>query len=505
MTHLGANGRTPRRLACKPGNPAGQPLHRRTRLQTGALAIALATLFSMATWSRAALAQPAVSGTASTITWPYTDFGTPSAILARVTDTDLGITTVHFANGTRLAVKSTPLQTDRVSVHVHLGSGRAGLKPEQAHALWALDTLPLGGTGQRSMTAISQWLQVSGKQLSVSLRADPQAFVLVGHTRPADLPAQLQVLAAFARDPGFRPELGKALLAIAPRLTEQQQANPGVVYGRELLRILSGGDPRLADAPSSTDVAATRPEDIPAILREPLASAADVVIVGDVPIEAAISAVQATFGAGERRPRPQRGTLTISPPIDGGSPHVVTHGGSADQAVIGWHWPMPDHWADPPLAATGKIAAAVLQARLGDVVRSQFGVACTPRASSNASLDIGGKGSFSAELETPVRNFEAFRQLLAAQMQDLALQPIAEDELKQARQPLVEARRQAMQTLEHWAHWMAQVMNEPRTKDAMQSEIDGLERITVQQVQSFFRDGLTRRIAIEVIARPPQP
>ena len=438
---------------------------------------------------------------AQAVSWPYTDFGKPSAIVSNTTDAATGITTVAFANGTRLFLKSTAQEKDRVGVQVLLGQGRAGMKPAQTHALWAMDAMPLGGTGQRSLAELVQWIQTSGRRLEVRLNVADQAFVLGGTTRPADLTAQLQVLAAFAHDPGFRAELGEKLKAAAPMLASQMEAVPTVAYVREVNRVLTGGDARLAGPPTRADLAATRPEDLPAALRGPLAQAADVVIVGDVGVDAALAAVQATFAAGGARSREPQIGLQVKPAADGGEPRVVQHAGRADQAVIGWHWAMPDHWANPGLAATGKVAAAVLQARLVDTVRSELGITYSPSARSAASIDVEGMGSFSAQLETPPDKFDAFRQLLKAQLGELAAKPVSADELLRARQPLVERRRKAEETNGHWSYWLAKLARDPRARGVMLAEVEELQGVTAEGVQAFFRDRIGSRPPIEVVAR----
>ena len=89
------------------------------------------------------------------MTWPYTDFGKPSTVklaLDRPSDAQLGVTTVEFANGTRLSRQEhRRRRRTRVAVQVLLGHGRAGLKPELAHVPSGPWTpFPLGGMGQRS-------------------------------------------------------------------------------------------------------------------------------------------------------------------------------------------------------------------------------------------------------------------------------------------------------------------------------------------------------------------
>ncbi|MFG6486201.1 M16 family metallopeptidase [Roseateles sp. BYS78W] len=449
--------------------------------------------------SRPLAAQAAVTA----VDWPYTDFGPASAITSKSTDADLGTTTVQFANGTRLVVKSTAQEKDKLSVQARLGQGRAGLAPQQLHAVWALNFMPLGGTGQRSVAELTQWQQATGKLIGVNLAVDKSNFVLQGNTRPADLLAELQVLAAFARDPGFRPEMADKLTGVAPMMSNQFEALPAIVFQRERSRVMNSGDARLGIMPSAADIAATKADELPAMLRGPLAGAADVVIVGDVSVDAAIAAVQATFGSGAERPRPPRVDLRQAALADGGTPHVAFHRGRADQAVFGWQWGMPDHWADPALSNTGRVAAALLQARLVDTVREKLGITYSPQASGGGSLDTPGQGAFAVQIETPPEKFDGLREVLAAQLRELGDKPVSADELQRARQPLLDTALKAPEHNGHWAFWLPRVLAEPRMKAAMLGEADGLRAVTVEQLQAFFH-GLAGRQPIEVVARAPE-
>lgn len=437
--------------------------------------------------------------------WPYTDFGAPAAIVSQVTDAELGSTTVQFANGTRLVVKSTAQDKDKVSVQVALGQGLSGIPKERTHALWAMGAWPLGGTAKRSMAEYRQWKQTAGKLLEWGTGEEPYAFVLAGDTRPADLRTHLQVMAAFARDPGFRPELGEQLAIMGPALVSQFDADASMVYQRELDRVMNSGERRLAGViPTAADVAATRAEDLSAVLREALASAADIVIVGDVSVDEAIAVTQATFGAGPSRPRPPRLVLRPPAPVmpaDGGATHVVRHGGRADQALLGRIWTMPDHWTDPALSATGRVAAAIVQARLVDSVREKLGVTYSPSASGGGSIDIPGQGSFRVQLETPPDKFDTFRSLLQVQLRELADKPVSADELHRARQPMVESSSRATHLNGHWVNWLARILSDARMKGAMLGETALLHAVTAEQVQAFFQDHIVGRTPVEVVSK----
>ncbi|KQV93339.1 pitrilysin family protein [Pelomonas sp. Root1237] len=435
------------------------------------------------------------------VTWPYADFGAPSAIVSKTTDAELGSTTLAFANGTRLVIKPTAQEKDKVIVQVLVGQGMAGLKPEQVSATWTLSMFPLGGTGKLSLAEVAQWQQASGVLAGLNLQMDSRRVLLVGDTRPTDLKPQLQLLAAFVRDPGFRPEMGEKLAGVAPMMANQFETLPGIVYGRELSKVMNNGEPRLGGVPTAAELLAARGDDVGAMLRPALAGAADVVVIGDVSEEAAIAAVQATFGAGPARPRLPAVPLKATPPADGGAPHVALHKGRTDQGMLGWHWSMPDQWTDTALSNTGRVAATLLQTRLVDIVREKLGITYSPRASGGGGLDIAGQGRFSAEIETPPEKFDAFREVLRAQLKELAAQPVSADELQRAKQPMVEQSRKAPEYNGHWAYWLQRILIEPRMKAMMQSETANLEAVTAEQVQAFFRDRIAKREPIEVAAR----
>ena len=442
-----------------------------------------------------ALSRPLAAAQARTeVSWPYTDFGAPSAVLERRQDAELGTTTVRFANGTRLVVKPTAQEKDRIQVHARFGPGRSGVPTERAHALWVLDSFALGGTGKLSLAEFQQWL------LNIALQMNVNAHTLVGTTRPADLQAQLQVLAAFARDPGFRPELGEKVAAAGPMVGGQIEAQASSVFSRSFSRVISGGDPRMSAIPSAADIAATRAEDFPALLRAPLAGAPDVIIVGDTDVDAAIAAVQASFGAGPERPRAERLPMKVTLPA-AGSVQSDTHGGRADQAVLGQVWALPDGRTEPALRAVAQVAAAVLRARLVETVREQLGITYAPQAFAAMSLDLPGQGYFAAQIETPPDKFDTFRQLLQRQLRTLADQPVGADELQRARQPIVEARRKAPENNGFWLGWLARIAAEPAMKAEMLGEPAALDAVSAEQVQAFIRERLAGRAAIEVVAR----
>jgi zinc protease len=424
------------------------------------------------------------------------DLGGPSKVVNRVTDADLGTTRVDFANGTRLLVKPTAFDKGNAAIRVLLGQGLSGIAQDRCHARWALDKVTLAGMTHRGSVGYIGMLDRM-----------PHGFVLRIDWGSGTLPLMLKSAAVFVRDAAYPAELADQLASAGPALLKELEAQAGSVFQREMARVMAGDKPCLAGHPNAAEVRATRLADLSAVLNPAFAAAVDVVVVGDLTVEDAIAAVQASFGTGPARPRLPRLPLRVQPLPPGEPPHVVKHRGRADQAMLGLFWPLPDFWTDPALDATGHVAAAVLQARLMESVRETLGLTYSPSVRSFASAEVQGQGSFVVELETPPGRFQAVRQLLKAQLQALAAEPVSPDELKAARQPLIEGLRAAGQQNAYWAALLLQTLDDARIKSAILETPARLPAVTPARIQAFFRDHIARRAPIEVqaVAASSQP
>ena len=66
---------------------------------------------------------------------------------------------------------------------------------------------------------------------------------------------------------------------------------------------------------------------------------------------------------------------------------------------------------------------------------------------------------------------------------------------------MVEGRRKAPEYNGHWAFWLPRILDEPRMKGAMLGEGAGLEAVTAEQVQAYFRDHIVGRLPVEVVSK----
>lgn len=442
---------------------------------------------------------------AAAAVWPYASFGAPSEVAERRDAADLDVVMVRFGNGVRLTVKPTKFTAGQVLVRVNLGAGRLGLAADRPSPEWSAGALIEGGPAKISSRDLDKAL--TGKVYSANFGLTDEAFVLSGTTRGEDLDTQMQVLAAYVSDPGWRPEAFDRYAAVAASIHDQLASTSGGVLGRDLAALLRGGDARWA-FPSRQDLAASRLEDLrravdPALASGPL----EVVVVGDVTVEKAIEAVGRTFGALPPRPAPAplpADRLRVPTPQGGGEAVVRTHGGRADQAVLFTAWPTTDFFADPKGARANRLLAEVLGLRLTDELREKQGATYSPSADATQSLVLPGWGYISTVVEIPPERLPAVTADIRRIAADLSREPPTADELARARKPTLEGILQGRETNGYWLSALSGVQADPRQLDALRSLVPTLEGLTATDLQAAARKWLQdgRMWRFEVVPEP---
>jgi zinc protease len=455
-----------------------------------------AVLAALRTSQAVAVTPPAAP---TQVVWPYESFGPHGKVAEQREVSDLDTVFVRFENGVRLTVKPTRFRDEQVLVKVGLGHGRAGLPADRQSLSWAAPALIEGGTKQISSDDMERVL--ASKVIGANFGVDDQAFVLSGETRTEDLLIQLQLLAAYATEPGWRPEAFQRMKNYATTLHDQYEATDSGVFGRDIGGLLHGGDRRWT-FPSREDIARSTPEALAAQLTPGLTGGpAEVVIVGDITVEKAIEAVAATFGALPARPSIGQGVVNTSFPAPGG-PVVLTHKGRADQAIAYIAWRTDDFFANPQLARNVAVLGQVMEIRLIEELREGQGATYSPNVTYNHSYAFQDFGYLSAQVEVPPAKVEAFFNdalKIAAELRDA---PPSADLLARARKPRLEALEKAQQTNEYWLSELSGAQAEPRRLDAIRALLPGTERVTAADVQAAARAYLAPEKAWKLVVRP---
>lgn len=435
--------------------------------------------------------------------WPYTDFGAPGAVAERREVAEVGATFVRFANGVRLTVKPTKLREDQILVSVRAGDGYLDLPRDRVTPAWAVPfAYGQGGLGKLTADEMQQALasEVYGAGLSIG----EDAFVLSGGTRPESFAVQMQVLAAFLTDAGWRPEPFERLRAAADTVHAQYDATPGGVLAKNA-DLFRSGDDRWA-FPSPADIKAARLEDARDLVQGPLGSEpVEVVVVGDIDVETAIARTAKTFGAlparAERVP-PAPEARRVAFPQGGGEPVRLTHKGRADQGLAWIGWRTDDFWSDRKEARTLRLVQEILQLRLTEELREGQAVTYSPSTGSEASWVFDGYGFVSAAIEAPPEKLDGFfadvRKIAAA----LRAEPPSADELARARKPRIEALQRARAGNEFWLGALADAQTDPRRLESIRTQISDLEAIRPHDVRRVARKYLKDAAAFRVTVVP---
>ena len=419
------------------------------------------------------------------LTWPYTHFGPEGVVAQRGEIGDMGAATVRFKNGVGLIVKPTAFRKDQILVAVNVGGGRLQLPLDHPTVAWATGALIDGGF--RAMSLEDTQRVLSGKIYGVNAGVGDSAFELRGVTRPQDLATQMQVMTAYASDPGFRPEAFERIRSAFLTALPQLEATPDGVLSRDLEALLRSGDPRWR-TPDAAQLTAAEPDDLAALLRGSLAGGpVEITIVGDVTVDQAIAEVAKTFGALPVRPQtfaPPPGALALRFPAPTAVPVTRTDTGRADQAMAVIAWPLTDFFVDTAQSRATMLAGEVLQNRVLDEVRIAQGATYSPDTRVALSETFPDYGVALTSVEMPpakIPGFFADVSRIAAAMRNTG---VTADELDRARNPRVSGIRKAELTNEYWLSRLAGALDDPRRLKLIRTTFPDYEKVTPQDVQA---------------------
>ncbi len=431
----------------------------------------------------------------------YSDFGQPSGVATSEELPGLGITRVQYGNGVVLYVKPTPFEAGAVRVAVRFGSGKIGLPADQP----GLDLLAGrgfvdGGLGRHSIDDLNRIL--AARQVGVDLIVGESGVNLVARTTPADLPLQLDLLAAYVTDPGYRPEAQERYRArIASAYASMAAVPEGVVSGPVSL-LVHGGDPRFgmppeADAARRT-LAELRAWLEPMLRRGPM----QVMIVGDVDPARAVAEVGRTFGALPARGEDQQPTppsLALPSPPD---PVRFTHSGQGNQALAMVYWPTTGQ--DDARTSIGlDLVADILTDRLLREVREQEGATYSPQVQSQQSLALPGFGYIVAAIDAAGADAARIVALIRDTAAEMRAGGITEDEFERALQPRLAQARNAQQTNDYWLYGVLFGAEQfPRVLDQARTLIADTESQTLAGVQALAATYLDPDRALPVLVVP---
>ncbi|UIP06361.1 insulinase family protein [Erythrobacter sp. SDW2] len=459
-----------------------------------------------AAWD-AALAAPVVApDRAEAAQWAYTDFGPAGKVVSDTMSAQLDIRQVVFANGVMLNLKQTDLAKDQISVSLGIDGGNyldTREAPLNTH-LTAL--LAGGGLGQHSLDELQTIL--AGRSANFSLSAATDRFTMGATTTPRDLELQLQLIAAYLTDPGYRPEpvtrFRNGLDDYFARLT----ATPGGTLGAFAGKILSDSDPRFT-TPEADALRALDFDGLRAVIADRLQNGAmEIALVGDFDEERAIALVARTLGALPQREQAfrdypesrQRGFTSQR-----GS-YTLFHDGEANQALVNFTWPTRDY-DDPQATIELNLLRAVVELEMTDALREQLGKAYSPGVSNSQSRFYDGYGVFSLGATVDTGEVAATRDVIDSLIERLRTTALPDDTLERARQPILQDFDNALKTNASWMAYTARAQSDPEQIERFLAARQRYLEVTPERLREVAAQYLTTDGAVTflVLPRPAAP
>ena len=435
------------------------------------------------------------------VSWPYTDFGEPGRVVESRTAADTGVTVLRFANNVRLVVRPSHVRLNQVLVAVRFGNGRLGLPKDSAVPNWLFGGLVPGGLGALSSTQMVTAL--SGKSYGISFGVGDSAFVLAGQTSPQDLQTQLQIFAAYIKEPGFRPSGFEQFRQQSISRLRTADATPSGAMGLNAPAILHSGDKRWA-SPSATEMSAAKAADLKAAAGRAFGEGPmEVIVTGDVTVEAASRAVAATLGAmAERHGRALKVTPANDAAFPGGAEPVVLSTSSftaSGQSVVSMSWATRGYFfIDLKEDAALRLLSAILRERLMDAVRGE-GLSYGVQVFSPSS-GVFDYGYLSATATMPAGKAELFYQAAGKIIAEVKAGTISADGFERARTPALEELRRSLETNDYWMGLLNTGWDIDARLDRARRYERTLQGVTAADVAAVARKYLTDARLIKISA-----
>lgn len=432
----------------------------------------------------------------------YTHFGPEGAIAARRHVDDLDLTEAVFANGVRVNVKRTDFEANRIRVSVRVGAGLLVAPPSEPGLGFFTDlNFIAGGLGRHSVDDLQRIL--AGRTVGLDFKVGEDALEFSAGTNRADLLLQLQLLAAYLTDPGYRPE---ALRLSMKNVDEFYNNLDHTIEGplqSVVPTLLASGDVRFG-LPDRRVVMSRTPLEEKAWLRPQLANGPiEIGIVGDVDVETALKAVSATFGAlPARAPKPPYNSerRVFFPP----EPFVRTFSVQSElpKAAVVLYWPTTDGM-DIRRRRRLSLLAEVFADRLRVKIREQLGGAYDPAAASEPSETFRDYGVMVADVTVAPGRAREIADAVLRIAGDLQRNGVTPDELERAKRPLLTSVREAVRTNPYWlGAVLAECQEYPQRLDWARTISTDYPAMTKADVDALARAYLNPGRAFQVIVSP---
>jgi zinc protease len=441
----------------------------------------------------------------ATAAFAYTDFGPAGRVAKREVIADPGFVRLTFENGVVVNLKPLPQAVNNVSVLLAFGRGRREISQADLNAARiASAAFVAGGTKRHSTDELN--MALGDRRWRMNLGLSAESFTFLGATNADDVKLQLQVMAAYLTEPGFRPEFETAYRSGVELMYRAMDTSPEVRAVQALANTLAPGTP--GATPQKASMLALSSRDFARVLSPALAEAPlELTIVGDITEAQAVAAVADTFGALP----PRRGVRATRPDawffrFPKSWPEIIrtTHKGAKDRAVVLAVWPL--YVADPARRREERainLLGQVMDTRIRRKIREALGQSYAPSVDVDMP-DFADQGRLTVAVQTSPADAEAVvREIREVAAELAAGQGLDTAALDAERRAVLDRESGRRQTLGWWINTLSHSsFNDQNLRDQLDWE-DTYRSLTPEEVKKAAADWLTGKPA--VVVSVPEP
>ena len=438
----------------------------------------------------------------------YTDFGPAGTIKEKRHVDDLDVTLVTFANGVRLNLKKTDFEANQIHVALRIGTGQlTEPKDKPGLSFFASTTFTAGGLGQHSVDDLQRIFAGKTVQIGFQVREDALALGTFQSrelipTNREDLLLELQLLAAYVTDPGYRPESIRVATKQFEQLTVMLDHTPNGPLRRDIPNLLANGDPRFGfpqkDALMARNLDEARAWLTPQLTQGPI----EIAIVGDLDVDATIAAVAQTFGA--LSPRATKPALETERQVSFPAAFAKTFAVSTEipKGVVALYWPTTDA-RNIQVARRLNLLANVFSDRLRIKIREELGESYSPQAGSTPSEAYRDYGLFLTNITVDPAKAEQVAKATLAIADDLVKNGVSDDELERAKKPVLTMLRESARANSYWlSSVLGSAQEFPQRLDWCRSRYRDNEAVTAAELSELAKKYLPTDRAFRVTVVP---
>jgi len=437
-----------------------------------------------------------------TAAFAYADPGPPGKVASEKVDAGLEITQAVLANNVRVNIKPTPFEKGSVRVTLNFGGGKLTAPLDKPGLIpFANSTFIAGGLEAHSADDLRRLF--ASRTVSTDFSVGDEAFLLAGRTTADDLEAQLQLLAAYLKAPGYREEAQRQFQNnLEPMYVQLRHTAEGVMNDK-VVAFIHGGDPRFTfpdiEEMRKRSLAELKAWLTPALTRDWL----EVSITGDVEAKAALDAVTRTLGAlparsgekpayeKERQIAFPKGPQTRDFPFQTEIPKAIS--------ILYWQ---TGDMRDIQRTRRLSMLASILDDRLRLKVREELGETYSPACYHVANDTFTGYGYMTAMIECKPEQAAALAKLVTEIAAGVAAGPITPDEFERAQKPLMTQIEQMRRDNRYWSQNVVRNCQEhPERLDWASSMVSDFGSVTLEELQKLAATylGAGRAVAVKIL------